>query len=62
MIFSRFGRSNELDEVKKVIATLRSVVMRELTKPDLLMTAVRNNPDKWQDILNLIHDNKNDRS
>jgi hypothetical protein len=57
-----FSRGNELDEVKKVIATLRTDVMCELTKPDLLMAAVKNNPDKWQDILNLIHDSKDHRS
>ena len=57
-----FSSINELDDAKKIVDTLRADVMRELTKPDLLMTTIKNSPQKWQDILNLINDSKEHRS
>lgn len=59
---SWFGKGNDLENAKRIVTTLRADVMRELTKPSLLMTAVRDNPGKWQAILNLINDSQEHRS
>jgi hypothetical protein len=58
---SWFAKGSDLDDAKRIVATLRADVMRELMKPALLMTAVRDNPAKWQEILKLINDSKEHR-
>ncbi|MBS1683999.1 MAG: hypothetical protein JSS76_04550 [Bacteroidetes bacterium] len=55
------GKVSDASDAKKVVTSLRTEVMRELAKPDLLITAIKNNPNRWQDILNVIHDSKDDR-
>lgn len=52
----RWFAAEGIEDAKRTTQALRAEVTRELSKAEPLLEAIRNNPQAWMDILNLISD------